>query len=271
MDGLSPLSYLAMPIVIEPKGEIDWQALLAAGTLLLIRMAGIVTFVPPFNSSWIPLRIRAVFAVAMTALLVSTVYSIPGSTLSLSMHSVLGEVAVSFGYGVMMSFLQETLFFAATMLNASFSFSLANLLDPNSKVETPVLGQFLGILQVLVLLGSGLHLSVLASFLRGLTVVPLGSAWMKATTPHSVLEMSTGIFLSGLQLATPVIAASMLVEVAVALLGKISPAFPTQVFGIPIKTLVCYVVFVGMLGLWPHWIERRFTELLDAAQRTVTG
>ncbi len=62
-------------------------------------------------------------------------------------------------FGLSLSLMNEALVFAGALLGMQFSFSLVNLLDPNSKVETPVLGQMLGWLGVLVVIGSGLDRS----------------------------------------------------------------------------------------------------------------
>ena len=101
-----------------------------------------------------------------------------------------------------------------------FSFSLVNLLDPNSKIETPVLGQMLGWLGVLVVIGSGLDRSLLAAVVRSFRAVPVGQAVMQAKTGVALAAMAGGIFLAGLQLAAPVIAAALAVEVTIALVAQ---------------------------------------------------
>jgi flagellar biosynthetic protein FliR len=40
-----------------------------------------------------------------------------------------------------------------------------------------------------------------------------------------------------------------------------------MVVSIPLKTMVSYVVLIGSLAVWPGWIERHFTALLDAAAK----
>ena len=52
------------------------------------------------------------------------------------------------------------------LLGCQFSFSLVNLLDPNTMMETPVLGQMLTWLGVLVLLNAGLHRTLLMALMR---------------------------------------------------------------------------------------------------------
>ena len=72
------------------------------------------------------------------------------------MKAVLGELGVGLVFGLSLTLLNEALMFAGMLLGMQFSFSLVNLLDPNSKIETPVLGQMLGWLGMLVMIGAGL-------------------------------------------------------------------------------------------------------------------
>jgi flagellar biosynthetic protein FliR len=77
--------------------------------------------------------------------------------------------------------------------------------------------------------------------------------------------------LSGLQLAGPVIAAALAVEIAIALIGRMSPSLPVMIVGIPLKTIVSYVVLISSLGVWPRWIEGHFASLLDGVGRLLTA
>jgi flagellar biosynthetic protein FliR len=79
--------------------------------------------------------------------------------------------------------------------------------------------------------------------------------------------MASGIFLAGLQLAAPVMAAALVVEMTISMVSRLAPMLPAQVIGIPIKTLSSYVVLIGSLAVWPGWIERHFTALLDSAAK----
>ena len=170
-------------------------------------------------------------------------------------------------FGLSLMLLNEALMFAGTLLGLQFSFSLVNLMDPNSMIETPVLGQMLGWLGVLVIIGSGLDRSVLAAVVRSFSAVPVGQAVMQAKTGVALAMMASGIFLAGLQLAAPVMAAALAVEVTIALVARLSPQLPAMVVSIPLKTMVSYVVLIGSLAVWPGWIERHFTALLDAAAK----
>lgn len=252
---------------VEPVGTDALEGLLAAALLLTMRLSSALMTMPIFNSPGIPARVKAMFLLALVILLAPVAQVIPGTQLTLTAPALLSEVIVGLSFGLTLSFLNEALLFAASLMSTAFSFSLANLLDPNSMVETEVLGTVLGWMGVLVLLAAGLHRTVLAALLRTLVTVPLGHAPAAAHTGAALITMASGIFLAGVQLAAPVVAASLMIEVAIGLVGRLAPALPAQIASVPIKTLVSYGVLIAALALWPAWIEHRFVLLLDAAQR----
>ncbi len=245
----------------------DWPQYLTAAVLVMIRLSGLMVFAPLFSSAAIAPRIKAGFVIAMTVLLAPAVAAVPNARVTLDVKSILGELGVGLVFGLSLMLLNEALTFAGTLLGIQFSFSLVNLMDPNSMIDTPVLGQMLGWLGVLVIIGAGLDRSLLAALVRSFSTIPVGQAVVEAKTGAALAMMAGGIFLAGLQLAAPVIAATLAVEVVIALVSRLSPQLPAMVMSIPLKTMVAYVVLIGSLAVWPGWIERHFTALLDAAGR----
>jgi flagellar biosynthetic protein FliR len=244
-----------------------WPQYLAAAVLVMVRLSGLMVFAPVFSSSAIAPRIKAGFVFSMTILLAPAVATVPGARAVLDGKALLGELGVGLIFGVSLMLLNEALTFAGTLLGLQFSFSLVNLLDPNSMIETAVLGQMLSWLGILVIIGSGLDRSLLAAVVRSFSAVPVGQAVIQAKTGVALAMMASGIFLAGVQLAAPVMAAALAVEVTIALVARLSPQLPSIVVSIPMKTIASYVVLIASLAVWPGWIERHFTALLDAAAK----
>jgi len=263
-----------MEFVTPMKGEIsglieDWPHYLAAALLVLVRLSGLMAFAPLFSSAAIAPRIKAGFVIAMTVLLAPAVAAVPGAHATPDMAAVLGELGVGLVFGLSLTLMNEALQFAGMLLGMQFSFSLVNLLDPNSMIETPVLGQMLGWLGLLVMIGAGLDRTLIAAMARSFCTVPVGTAMVHATTGAALASMVGGIFLAGLQLASPVIAAALAVEVTISLVSRLAPQLPAMIVSIPVKTMVSYAVLVGSLAVWPGWIEQHFIALLDAAGRLI--
>jgi flagellar biosynthetic protein FliR len=234
----------------------NWQQYVAAAVLVGVRLSGLFVFAPFFSSPAIAPRLKAGFVFALTVLLAPVVPT--QGVIEIGVKSIVGELGVGFVFGLCLLMLNEALLLAGALMGMSFSFSLVNLLDPNTMVETPVLGQMLGWLSVL-------DRVLLAGVVRSFCVVPVGHAVVQAATGAAIVHMASGIFLAGLQLAAPVMSAALAVEMTIAMVSRLAPMLPAQVVGVPIKTLVSYIVLAGSLAMWPGWIERHFTVLLDRA------
>jgi flagellar biosynthesis protein FliR len=249
----------------------EWESALSAMTLVLVRISGLMVFAPVFSSSAIPMQVKAVFVLAVSVLIAPVVAGFSGAHVQLGILPVLGELSVGLVLGLTLTLLLEMLTFTGEVLGFQFSFSLVNLLDPNSQVQTPLMGEMFGLLGTLVILGAGLHRTLLAALLRTFATAPVGTVRLDPRVGLALVPLAGGIFAAALQLAAPVMAATLLAETAVALAGKLAPQLPVMAIDIPVKTLLGYGVLIGSLALWPHFIETHFSLLLDEAGRLLAG
>ena len=162
----------------------------------------------------------------MTYLLAPLVASLPRARVEITFTALIGELAVGLVYGLSLALLNEMLLFAGQIAGV-VQLSLVNLIDPSSHIETPLLGDLFQLMETLVLIASGLDHILLASLVRSFRAVPLGT-YVLARSRAWRLRAAGGVFLAGVELAAPVLAATMLLEIAVALLGELSPQLPVM-------------------------------------------
>jgi flagellar biosynthetic protein FliR len=249
----------------------EWTSFLSAMTLALVRVSGMVAFAPFFSSTALTLRTKAVFVGTVAFLLAPLVAALPRAQISLGFSALLGELAVGLVYGLTLALLNEMLLFAGQIAGVQFSFSMVNLLDPTSSIQTPLMGDLFQLMGTLVIIGAGLDRILLASMVRSFRVAPLGCYALAPVSALVIVRAAAGIFLAALELAAPVLAATMLVEIAIALLGKLSPQLPVMNLTVPMKTLTGFALLMGSLALWPRFIEARFAGLLDLAERLIAA
>ena len=230
-----------------------------------------VAFAPFFSSTALPIRAKAVFVGAVAFLLAPLVATLPNAHASISFSALLGELAVGLVYGLTLTLLNEMLLFAGQTAGVQFSFSMVNLMDPTSSIQTPLLGDLFQLMGTLVVITAGLDRILLASLVRSFRVAPLGSYALVPSSALEIVRVASGIFLAAVELAAPVLAATVLVEVAVSLLGKLSPQLPVMSLTVPLKTLTGFALLAGSLALWPRFIEARFAGLLDLAERVIAA
>jgi flagellar biosynthesis protein FliR len=249
----------------------DWAHFLSALTLALVRVSGMVAFAPFFSATALPVRAKAVFVLAVSYLLAPLVAALPNAKVEIGYGALVGEVGVGLVYGLTLALLNEMLLFAGQIVGAQLSFSLVNLLDPTSQIQTTLLGDLFQTFGTLALITAGLDRILLASMARSFRAVPLGSFVLSQASALGLVRSAGGVFLAAVELAAPVMAATLLVEIAVALVGKLSPQLPVMALTVPIKTLAGFAVLIGALAVWPRFIEARFSGLLDLAQGLIAN
>jgi flagellar biosynthesis protein FliR len=249
----------------------EWTSFLSAMTLVLVRVSGMVAFAPFFSSTALTLRTKAVFVGAVAYLLAPLVAALPHAQTAIGFSALLGELSVGVVYGLILTLLTEMLLFAGQIAGVQFSFSMVNLLDPTSSIQTPLMGDLFQLMGTLVMIGAGLDRILLASLVRSFRVAPLGCYGLTPVNALVIVRAAGGIFLAAVELAAPVLAATMLVEISVALLGKLSPQLPVMNLTVPLKTLTGFALLTGSLALWPRFIEARFGGLLDLAERLIAS
>jgi len=249
----------------------DWTTFLSALTLALVRVSGMMVFAPFFSASALPVRAKAVFSLVVAYLLAPLVASLPQAHAVISFPALIGELGVGLVYGLVLALVNEMLLFAGQIVGLQLSFSLVNLMDPGTSIQTPLMGELFQMMGTLVVIAAGLDRILLSSLVRSFRAVPLGSFALSQPSALAIVRAAGGIFLAGVELAAPVLAATVLVEIAVSLMSRLSPQLPVMMLTVPLKTLTGFGLLVGSLALWPRFVEARFASLLDMAEHLIAA
>ena len=244
---------------------------LGVGLLVLARVLALIQVAPLLSSRAIPQvgKIGLALFVAAVALpgVVAAGYPLPASGLQYGLL-LIGEALL----GVLLGFLVY-LAFAALRLAGQFislpvGFGVAELFDPMTGRQAPLLGQLFSVLAVLVFLSAGgLHrlllVGVAGSFqaLRAADlVISLETGAVRGT--GLLLQRAVGslawLFGMALTIALPIFGALLLASVALALLAKAAPQMNLLMLGLPISLGAGLVLLLLTLPL-----------LLDAAAAVV--
>jgi flagellar biosynthesis protein FliR len=84
---------------------------------------------------------------------------------------------------------------------------------------------------------------------------------------HALFEFAAGMFVSGLQIAAPVVAASLFADVTLGFIGKASPQLSVLFVGISIKNLLGLAMLCGAVAYWPQFFNARFSGAITASER----
>lgn len=234
------------------------------------RVGGLMSFAPFIGSSSIPVRVKAVFTIAMTAILypIAPIPQIAPNAMEMARFAM-GEAVLGLGIGLCMQFIFEGALLAGQVAGFQFSFSLVNIIDPQSSVDTPVLSVFHRAVALLLFLQLNVHHWLLRGVVKSFEYVPVGSATVGLPMVRELFRDASALWLVGVQIATPILLSTLLIDVAVGFLSKASPQMPAILFSIPLKSLAGYAILAVTVGLWPVFFEKQFALALAWSERVL--
>jgi len=244
------------------------ESIVSAIMLIGIRVSGFILFTPFFSGEGIPAQIKIALTAGLTALL----YPICRNSSRLlgalqTAEGVCGEFVVGMLMGLAVQLVFEGAQMAGQILGVQAGYSLVTTLDPQTQADTPVLSTFNQLITMLIYLQFNIHHWVLRSLSASFTYLPAGTEMSVMKSGVGLFQAAGGIWLAGLQLAAPVLAATLLVDITLGFLSKASPQMPVLFVGLSFKTVVSLVLFAGSLVRWPGIFEQRFLTSVALGER----
>ena len=248
--------------------QLSLQTVITAVATVGIRVSGLLLFAPFFGSNAIAPRIKIGLLVTLTALL----YPVCGHpevefTAAGITRVVVGEFMVGLLTGLAVQLVFEAAQFAGQVMGMQVGFSLVNIMDPNTQVDTPLLSLFSQTLVTLLFLQLGMHRLLLRAVASSFTYLPAGGGTLPPDIPGQLLHAAGAIWLSGLQIAAPLLITTLLADLVLGFLGKASPQLPVLFLGLSVKSMVGLSVLALSLKYWPGILERGFTGASHLAER----
>jgi flagellar biosynthetic protein FliR len=219
-----------------PLGVLD-PASFGALVLVSSRVGGMVLVAPVFSAKTVPMKVRTMLVILLSLLLRPAVLAAaPAEALRVTPGAVLGEVMAGFAIGLGAAVFIAAAELAGDLAGIHAGLSGAALFDPLTKTSMPAMGQLTQLFAVALLLASDGHLLMLRALGESLRALPPGSAMDLQAGAGAMVSLGTGLFAAGLRFAGPVIAAVLIANAALALLGRAAPslnvlsvAFPVQI------------------------------------------
>jgi flagellar biosynthetic protein FliR len=250
--------------------EISLTKILSAIMVIGLRVSGLMLFAPFFSSISIAPRVKVILVLAITAVLYP-VFAPQVTTVALSHWPTV--VASETLLGIAMGLATNTVFEAAQiggqMLSVQMGYSLVNILDPNTQVESTVVATFHQILAMFIFLGLDVHHWILRAIAHSFEYLPPGTATMNPMFTKALLHEGAIVLELGIQIAAPVLAATLLMDVVLGLLGKASPQMPLMLLGPAVKSMLGVLVLAATIGYWPRLFERYFSQSIAYTEQVL--
>jgi flagellar biosynthesis protein FliR len=244
--------------------EIPVAKILGAIMIIGLRVAGLMVFAPFFSNVVIPPRIKIILVIAITAVLYPVFASrIDSVDISKWPIIVCSETVLGIAIGVATFAVFEAVMVAGQMLSIQMGYSLVNILDPNTQVESTVIAFFHQSMALLIFLSLNVHHWILRGIARSFEYLPPGTVTLNPRLAQAVLHEGAVILSLGVQIAAPVLGATLLLDLILGLLGKSSPQMPLMLLGPAVKSMLGVFILTVTIGYWPRVFDKYFGQSIS--------
>ena len=226
--------------------------------LVLARVSGLLVFVPIPGLAAGPDSSRAVLAFALTVTLFP-VWPHPaaeGLPIGRMLGWMLAEAGFGLTVGIAVSFLLEGIQLAAQIIGLEAGYSFASTIDPGTQADTTTLQLMAQLFAGSLFFALGFDRQVVRVLAASLQSVPSGASALTGSLVDAVTKLGSGIFVTGLQLALPVLALTLLLDVAFAVLGRLHAQLQLLSLAFAAKMLVSVAFLASILTLYPAVFEK---------------
>lgn len=220
--------------------------------LILVRVSAFFVSVPLFSYRTIPQQVRIVLAVALAWMMYYTFniepFEINGDYLLL----ILKEAIVGLMLGLAAAMIMSAVQIAGGFIDFQMGFAMANIIDPQTGTQSPLMGQFLNFLSLLLLLAINGHHLILDGIYYSYQFIPMEQFFPnfgEEGTALFIMKMFVAVFAIAFQMSAPIVATLFLVTLALGITGKTVPQMSIFVIGFPIKIAVGFLVLIVTMGV----------------------
>lgn len=241
--------------------------------LTALRVGGLLLIAPSWSAKTVPMRLRTALLVIFAVLLLPAAQANADlTTLRITPATFLAESAIGFLIGLAGALVITAAEFAGELATTTIGLSGAAIFDPINNTQGSLLQQFMQLMAMIVVLLTGGHIIMLQAVAQSFVAMPLGAPIAIGAGSHALVVAAQSIFVTGVQFAAPVIAAVLLLNLALAVLGRAAPQLNIMGVAFPLQIGVGLITFAGSLALivhalsdWTPGFERTLESMTRAA------
>jgi len=234
--------------------------------MVLARISAFFLVLPVFGWKSIPVRIK----VAMTIL--TSIFFLMITPLSIEVNQVsaleailliANEATYGLALGLVVTVVFSAVKFSGRAVERQMGLALAQILDPLTGERTQPLGSLLEMIFIILFLAANGHHSFLLIISRSYEAFPAGCIPTISVLAGGVIKASSTMFLLGLRLAAPILAALLLLMIVLAVLARIVPEMNILFISLPLRVglgLLMVAIFLpfinGFVAEFANWMGK---------------
>ncbi len=202
------------------------NAYLAGGIFIFARLLGFVRFAPVFNRKEMPGMVKIALVLLMTIILTGVVKP----QVTIIENSFMLSLVLNMVVGAMLGYVAQLILLAidagGDMVNMQMGLSSAMVLDPTTSSQVSIVGKLFSFLGLVIFMQLGGVYWLLNALIHSFEVFPLDGTLIplaELVNLDYVVKMSSNVLYMGLQIASPILLATLGQDIILGVISKTAP------------------------------------------------
>lgn len=238
---------------------------LPAFLLIFLRITGFFVTLPIFSYKNMPSHFKVGISFFLAWIMF---YALPLPEITVDETFILlifKEVAVGLLIGLIAYIMLSAIQIAGGFIDFQMGFAIANVIDPQTGAQVPLLGQYFYTFALLFLLSVNGHHLLIDGIFFSYQAIPIDyfPSFGDRNIVEFVIQSFSEMFLIAFMMAIPIVGCLFLVDVALGIVARTVPQLNVFVVGLPLKILVGFVVLFISMAIYISLIKNLFEVTLE--------
>ena len=215
---------------------------------IFLRVIAIVMTVPMMDSRNVPILFKAGLAIALSMILYQQLDLSPfalNPNLIVFSIGVISEVLLGIIIGMVVKLVFAGIQLAGQLVGFQMGFSIANVMDPASSSQVPIIAQFNYIIAILIFLTLNAHHWFIRAMVESFQIIPPLQFFFTPDLMPLLIAIGGNMFVIAIKVGAPLIAVLLFTSVAMALMARTVPQMNIFIVAMPLK-IVVGIFFIGI-------------------------
>lgn len=228
-----------------------------------LRISSFLISAPFFSLGGIPLQVRIVAGISLTAFLfpvikVPDLQTMAGFNLFLI---ILSEIGIGLSVGLVLTIIFSAAAVAGEKIASTAGLSMSSMIDPQSGGQTLVLSTVLILFLISCFLSLDGHLFVIKMLMESYVYLPIGLSINFLQASNIAIETFGDMLYLAALISLPVVGGLLLIQASIGVITRSAPSLNLFSFGFPIALIAVFVFLYA--GVGP--ISDAFSDLTGTA------
>ncbi|QKS71423.1 flagellar type III secretion system protein FliR [Paenalkalicoccus suaedae] len=239
--------------------------------LILVRMSAFLLTLPFFSYQNIPARMKVGIALFLSWIIYFTE---DWPLLELNYEYVLlilKEALVGLTVGLVATVLYYAIQIAGGLIDLKLGFLIANVIDPQTGTQSPLIGSYLYTFSILLILALDVHHLLIDGAFYSYQFIPMQQLYIPFGDESIIEFIATTfntMFIIAFQMSVPIVAPIFLVDVALGFVARTVPQVNVFVVGMPLKIFLGFIIMIVTMA--PFFVlVQHLSEVVIETMRTL--